>query len=210
MRIFGPPPEAGVERALNRVLSGKPSALARQLKNDLCKNNLDCTCCPDIILTLWKRQLPRNVRDGIADMEFSKATFEAVVRKADKIFGQGKPTPVVAAVTASLDETQPAIPYATAEVAAVSRGGGRGGRGFRGGGRGRGGRGGSNTNSNNNASGGSAAAAQPRHKGTKHPDLPAGDWKGCQMHFKWGKSAFFCTEPSTCPWKDITAPKPSK
>ena len=40
-RIFGPRPQAATERALNRVLTGKPSTLARQLVNDLCERQLD-------------------------------------------------------------------------------------------------------------------------------------------------------------------------
>ena len=49
-----------------------------------------------------------------------------------------------------------------------------------------------------------------RQKGTKHPDLPAGDWTGCQMHFKWGRSAFFCSDLGACPWRNVFAPKPAK
>ena len=42
MRIFGPRPEEAIERALGRVMSDKPSELARALVNDLCKQELDC------------------------------------------------------------------------------------------------------------------------------------------------------------------------
>ena len=37
LRIFGPNPEAAVARAFNRVLTDKPSVLARALVNDLAK-----------------------------------------------------------------------------------------------------------------------------------------------------------------------------
>ena len=114
---------------------------------------------------------------------------------ADDIHGTTQPKQVSAVATAVLDETQPALPYP--EVAAF--------RGFRGGrgGRGRGARGGR---------GGRGGAQQPQtsRKGTKHPDLPPGDFKWCNMHFKWGKGSYFCADPSTCPWKDVTAPRPSK
>ena len=129
LRIFGPRPEEAIERALGRVLVGKPSQLARALVNDLakCKPPLSCLCCPDIILTLWKRQLPGNVRAGIAHCSFNKDTFDSVVQLADDIYSTNNPGPAVAAIRApNLDETQPAIPYATAEIAAASRGGGRG------------------------------------------------------------------------------------
>ena len=207
LRIFGPKPEASVEKALSRVLVGKPSQLARALVADICKTKLkDCNCCPAIVATLWKRQLASNVRSGIAHCKFNADTFNEVCQLADDIHAENKPVAqVVAAVGAhSLDETQPAIEYPVPEVAAVNRGGGRGGRGGRRnnrGGRGRGGSGGG---------GASSGGTQPRHKGSKHPDLPPGDWSGCSMHFKWGRGSYFCTEPTTCPWKDIVAPKPAK
>ena len=204
LKIFGPKPEAAIERALSRVLTSTPSELARLLVNDLCKHELTCDCCPAFISHMWKRQLPGNVRAGIAHIVFSKATFDAVVTLADDIFLSTKASSSVAAIrapSASMDETLPAIPYATAEVNAVSRGrGGRGGRG-RGGRNNRGGRGGQN--SGGQQSGGASGGQAPKHKGTKHPDLPAGDWQGCSMHFRWGRSAFFCSEPGSCPWKNV-------
>ena len=215
LKIFGPKQEAAIERGLSRVLTSTPSELARQLVNDLCKHELTCDCCQAFISTLWKRQLPGNVRAGIAHITFSKQTFDAIVTLADDIFLSTKASSTVAAIqssaaappTASMDETLPAIPYATQEVNAVSRGRGQGWRGGRGrGGRNNrgGGRGGQNGQNNQQQSGGASGGQNPRHKGTKHPDLPAGDVNSyCSMHFKWGRSAFFCSEPGTCPWKNV-------
>ena len=216
LRIFGPKPSAAVDRALGRVLSGKPSTLARALVNDLCKKQLDCECCPGIVLALWRRHLPDHVRSGIAHCKFNKNTFDEVLELADDIFESRSAISSVAAVTqvnttSNLDETQPAIPYANPQVSAVSRG--RGGRGGRGRGRGRGGRGGgggSGQNQNNQNQNSGAASSGPKHKGTKHPDLPAGDWQGCSMHFRWGRGAFFCSEPASCPWKNVYTTKPTK
>ena len=75
LRIFGPRPEDPIERALGRVMSGKPSQLARALVDDICKNELDCRCCPAIVSTLWKRHLPSNVRAGIASSVLNKTTL---------------------------------------------------------------------------------------------------------------------------------------
>ena len=201
LRIFGPRPEAAVERALNRTLIGKPSQLARALVEDICKKQLDCECCPSIVMALWKRHLPSSVRAGIAKYKLTKENFNEVTELADDIHENTSTVASISvgAVQKDMDETLPAIPYATAEVAATSanqRGRGRG-RG-RGGNRGRG-RGGAQASQ--------GAQAQPRHKGTKHPDLPAGQWTGCQMHFRWGRRAHFCTEPLTCPWKNVIAAK---
>ena len=203
-RIFGQKPEAAVERALGRVLTSKPSVLARGLVNDICKKQLDCECCPAVISTLWKRHLPSNVKDGIAHCEFTEDSFNATVDLADKIFDNNKPSHAVAAVTvaqASLDETQPAIPYAQPEVAAIrGRGRGRGGRG-----RGSAPQSGSASQANG---GGAGGVDKPKHKGTRHPDLPP--INGCAMHFKWGRGAYFCSEPATCTWRNIIATKPNK
>ena len=188
---------------------GKPSQLARALVDDVCKLQLkNCPCCPSNVSALWKRHLSSTVRAGIAHMDFTKDNFNAIVELADKIHDDTTPNkaPSVAAIkNMNLDETQPAIPYAAPEVAAVGRGrGGRGGRrGGRGGRNNRGGRGGQSAQPAAQASG----SSQPKHKGTKHPDLPAGEWLGCSMHFRWGRSAFFCSEPGSCPWKTVFATK---
>ena len=211
-RIFGPKPEVGVEKALSRVLTGKPSTLARTLVNDLNKD-LNCANCCAVISTLWKRQLPGSVRAGIARYKLSAANFEEVCQAADDIFESNTAKPVVAAVQVgapSLDETQPGIQYPVPEVAAVrGRGGGsnRGnsrGRGGRGRG-GRGGRGGQTGNSQNNQQ--TQAAGNNRHKGPRHPDIPPGEWSGCGVHYRNGKNAYFCAEPATCPWKNIFKPR---
>ena len=200
LRIFGPKPEAAMERALGRVLVDKPSELARALVDDMCKLGLECPCCPANVLALWKRNLSSNVRAGIAHTTFNKANFDSIVQLADDIHESHKATAAVAAV--SLNETQPAIPYASVpEVAAAARGGGgRGNRGFRGGRGNRGGRGG-----NQSQRGGQNQGGQQR--GTRHPDLPAGESGFCSMHFRWGRSAFFCSDPGSCPWKDVFASK---
>ena len=218
LRIFGPRPEDPIERALSRVMTGKPSQLARALVDDICKNELDCRCCPAVVATLWKRHLPSNVRAGIASSAFNKTTFDQVVKLADDIHASSAPSSYSvsavrgAAAQPSLDETQPGLQYPVpeAEVNAIRNGrggrgnrGGRGGRGFRGNRGNRGGNARSNPPQNQNQASGGA----PKHKGTKHPDLPAGDWLGCSMHFRWGRSAFFCSEPATCPWKNVFTPK---
>ena len=173
-------------------------------------------------MAIWKRQLPGNVRAGIASTPFNKDTFDTVVKLADDIFSVNRPTASVAAMVGSgsqqgqaspsvnLDETLPGLNYPVVqEVNAIrgNRGGNRGGRG-RGGRGNRGGRGGRGGGSQQQSSG--ASAPPSRHSGTKHPDLPAGEWQGCSMHFKFGRSSYFCAEPATCPWKNVFTPRPNK
>ena len=159
-------------------------------------------CCPANVLAIWRRHLPSNVRAGIAHMAFNAGTFNEVCQRADDIHasnnagGQVHAFSVAAVASPTdLDKTQPGIPYPVPETAAIQRGG-RG----RGRGRGRGGR--------SSRGGAPQQSGGPRqYKGTKHPDLPAGDWTGCNLHFKFGRGANFCAEPATCPWKNIYTPK---
>ena len=90
IKIFKPPQENDFERAMTRVLSDKPSTLARDLVNDLCSHELVGCCCSKFIVGLWKRQLPLSCRQGIASMEFSAANFDNIVKHADDIFFQNK------------------------------------------------------------------------------------------------------------------------
>ena len=212
LRIFGPRPEAAIERAMKRVLVGPPSSLARELKDDICQHDLDCQCCPAVISYLWKKQLSAQVRAGIAHLKMTNATFDQITQLADDIHMSNLPGasgPSVNAVTTDqLNETQPGLPYPVPEVNAIRNNRGGRGRGWRGGRGGRGNRGGNRGSSNNSSAPSSSSGSG--HKGSKHPDLPAGDWTGCSMHFKHGKGAFFCSEPATCPWKNIYSPRPNK
>ena len=168
-----------------------------------------CSNCLAVISSLWRRQLPAQVRSGIAKYKLTPTNFDEVLQEADDIFDSSGHTPQVAAVGApSLDETQPGLPYPVAEVAAIrGRGGGSNRRGGRGrGGRGRGGRGGQ-SNGQPQAQTTTTTSSGPKHKGTKHPDLPAGEWTGCGVHFKYGRNAHFCAEPASCPWKNVFKPR---
>ena len=206
---------------MGRVLTGQPSSLARALANDIAGGNLECANCTAVVACLWKRHLSSSVKAQIANVVITKENFKSVCQQADNVHQSNNPAPSVSAVrkpasqaaaaaTSPLNETQPGLAYPVPEVNAVRNNGrgGRGGRGFRGGrGNRGGGRGGGNNQSNQNS--GTSTQSGPRHKGTKHPDLPAGEWLGCSMHFKFGRQAFFCAEPATCPWKNVYTPKPS-
>ena len=91
LRIFGPPKEAEFERAMGRVMSGKPSQLARALVNDLCSKGLDRCCCSKFIFRLWRRSLPTAVRQAIATKQFNKDTFNLVLQEADDVYASTAP-----------------------------------------------------------------------------------------------------------------------
>ena len=238
MRIYGPRLEAGVERALTRTLTSTPSELARNLMDDICQHEMDCACCPAVILALWKKHLPVQVRAAIAGQTFDNETFDAVCELADQVFETCRPAGVSIAA-ASLDETQPAIPYATAAIngdqpvfsvngqnipvqqVVAALGGFRGGRGrgsrggYRGSGNSRGNQNNSNRGGRGNGGGGQSGGqsqgqgqGQGRgRRGPRHPDQPPHE--ACSMHWKHGKSSYFCSDPHVCPWVNKTIPRPA-
>ena len=238
IRIFGPGEGAAFERAFGRVLSGKPSQLARAIVNDMCPHQLTGCCCAKWVQGLWLRQLPVSTRQAIASIPFTAENFADICKKADENYAQSHPHAVtqIAAVTAAPvpqnQYVQPSLPPTAQlfspqdsfhqgwqdvngqqEVAAVSyqawRSRGRGQ--FRGNGRNRGfrgNRGGGNRGASSGGSGGSQySASNPRHKGPRHADQPP--FEACKKHWDWGKSAHYCLEPASCPWKSFFTPRQS-
>ena len=150
LKIYEPSQESRFERAMSRVLSGKPSELARLLVSDLCDHELDGCCCGHIIVGMWKRQLPLSVRQAIASEKFDAANFDTVVKHADDVMGQsrvGLMTPGVSALSGAVSLPAPPVfdeafseewPLSQQQQVAAfgysgrGRGRGRGGRGQRG------------------------------------------------------------------------------
>ena len=213
IEIFAPKQQDGLDRALKRVLTTRPSALGKQLIDDVCTciPTLNCKCCANIIFGLFRRQLPTAVRNAIADKTFNKDTYKDVLSLADKVFESNKPDAFGATTVAAVNPPpptplQPGAEGDQGQVAAINRG--RGGRGGRGRGRGNrgnsgqnGGRGGSNANSNSNSN---STATASGNKGARHPDVPP-NITVCQIHHSGGKNATFCRRPLTCAWKDKIA-----
>ena len=232
-KLFGPPGNADFERAMGRVLSNTPSQLCREIINDLCETELVGCHCAKFIFGLWNRALPISVRQAISSLEFNAANLDTILQLADKNFQAGKVSTAAPGVASIVSQPSysslegepwneafhPSFPGSEGQVAAMSfqgrggrggRGGGRGGRGGRGNNRGgnRGGRGGGG-NASGTATGGDSGKGNtqthPRHKTPRHQDNPP--VQACLKHWTWGKSAHWCQEPGTCPWKDYFIPK---
>ena len=219
LTIFGSTCEANFDRALQRTLTGTPSELARALVDDICKKELNGCCCRGAVASLWKRALPLAVKQAVSHMEFNKDTFEAVLAVADKVWASSRPsgitvaalqTPLAESVQETMnqgfvaDTNDPVQVAAQSIVAAVQKFSNRGKSGGRGqrGGRGRGGRGG------NRGGGQGQSQGQKSNRWsnlTKHADNPPSSV--CRKHYVFGKSAHWCEEPATCPWKDFFLPK---
>ena len=210
MRLFGPSEESHFQKAMSRVLSGKPSQLANDLINDMCEHELEGCCCRRWIFGLWHRQLPSAVKQAVAHKKFSKETLKDVLELADKVYESTRPPPTIAAVQQQAHEDafhQDFQSYGQAEaeapeVAALGRGRGRGrGRGGRGG-QGRGAAQNSQTSTNTRIF---YTKENPRWTTPRHADLPP--YHACKSHWTWGKSCFKCQEPNKCPWKKFVTPR---
>ena len=157
LKLYAPKAEAAFELALSRNMSGKPSALLKQLIDDICACDepLATKCCQRTLWGMWARKLPPTIRQKIAGHTFNQTTYKEIMDLADASYEtslvQTVPVAAVAAAPAnppaSLDETQPALQYAVNAATRGNRGQGRGGRGYRGN---RGNRGGQNQNRNQN------------------------------------------------------------
>ena len=210
MRLFGPSEESHLQRAMSRVLSGKPSQLANDLINDMCEHELEGCCCRRWIFGLWHRQLPSAVKQAVAHKKFTKETLKEVLELADKVYESTRPPPTIAAVQQQAHEEafhedwqsygQAQAEAEAPEVAAIGRGRGRG--------RGRGGRGGQGRGANTQATPSNRpfyTKDNPRWTTPRHADLPP--FHACKSHWTWGKSCFKCQEPSKCPWKKFVTPR---
>ena len=149
-------------------------------------------CCKETVSGIWTAKLPENVRTAIANESLGGGNLPKVLQIANAVYRASSATSTVAstAVTpAESTETAGTLP-----VEAFQRGRGRGRGRF---GRGRGGW----------SQRGRGAAQQGQNKDQKkttHPDNPPAGC--CKQHQKWGKSAYYCVQPSSCPWSQITAP----
>ena len=205
LEMYAPKPQDCIDKALSRVLTTRPSLLAKQLINDLCKCKpvLTSKCCADIVFGLFRRQLPTAVRNRLAGEVFTKDTYKAVLILADQVYQSNQPDAHGAASVSSVQSSSSGPVQASGEISAI-RGGNRGGRG-RGARGNRGGRGRGGTQSGQSTQNSNQNSGAKKNKGTKHPDNPPDSV--CQSHFSFGKSALFCRRPLSCPWKDFIAPE---
>ena len=140
-------------------------------------------------------KIARKCKTAIANESLGGGNLPHVLKIADAVYRASSPPSTVASTTVKPAETTETT--GTLPVEAFQRGRGRGRGRF---GRGTTGRGGQSQR-------GRGAAQQGQNKDQKkttHPDNPPASC--CKQHQKWGKSAYFCVQPSKCPWSHITAP----
>ena len=187
VKKFGPKRAEGFDKAITRVMSSTPSHLGYQILSDICPavRPLQGCHCADTILGIWRRSLPSAVRNAIADLDFNGTTYEAVFEKADNVWASNSANTTVVAALSRADVNGP-------EVSAVQANRGRNNR-NRGGGRG-------------NRGGAAGGGAGQRRRGPRHKDSPPPE--ACDLHWKFGKSAWTCADRHNCPWRNHESPRP--
>ena len=188
VKQFGLKRVDGFDKAIARVLTGTPSQLGRAIVNDICPGvtPLQGCHCADIVLGIWRRSLPTVVRNAVADMDFTAASYNLVFDKADSTWSSNK---AATSVISSLDKKT--VAAATAEEVEVAAAGPAKKKNNK-----------NNKNKNQNQGGGKK---KPK-RGPRHADLPPMD--ACDTHFTYGKGAWFCADRHSCPWRDFENPKP--
>ena len=175
--------------------------LAKEIISLVCSHEtpIETCCCESAVLYLWTRQLPTQVKARIAGKSLKGGdNLKETLKLADAVYDstvKSQPAQVAATTTDSPDPS----------VAALARGRGRGGN-SRGRGRGRGQRGNQPTYGQSRQNGPTQQQSQSQNWGPKHQDNPPDN--SCRAHWKWGNSAYFCSDRANCPWKDRITPRP--
>ena len=208
LALFGPKEGDKYEKALQLQLNGKPSALAKQLAELLCKcdpplSEQNC-CAVDTVTAMWRRALPQVVRSAVAGRSLKGTNFDQVLQTADDVYASIAPGAAAAVAAVAIPAEAEA---SDDQVAAIRRAGRARPRGFhqsRGAPRGRGqARGTSRPPRWSTTPPASSPTVTPRH-----PDNPPEG--SCPNHWKHGRGTFNCTFGwETCPWKHILAPRPN-
>ena len=201
IKAYGPRPGDAYQRAVNRVMTGKPSVLLKLIISDICKTNMANCCCPATIWGIFEQKIPLYLKSGLANERFNADNMQEIMDKADNYWAANQAENQVSSVTT------PGVPATTAvstpvttdnsEISAVNRGRGafnfrgRYNRGNRRGNNGRGGRGNQNSG--------------PDPRGKRHESNPP--WNSCGAHWVYAEDAFKCQSPTTCPLKDKVKPR---
>ena len=198
IKAYGPRPGDSYQRAVNRVMTGKPSVLLKLIISDICNKNMSDCCCSSTIWGIFEQKIPLYLKSGLANEVFNATNMQNIMDKADNYWAANQVENQVSAVStpgsAATTVSSPVTAANNSEVSAIGRGRGNSFRGrYNRGGR-RGGRG-----TRGNQSGGQ----DPR--GKRHESNPP--WNSCGAHWVYAEDAFKCQSPTTCPLKDKVKPK---
>ena len=194
VKAYGPRPGDAFQKAMNRVMVGKPSVLLKLLVSDICTKNLVDCCCKTTVWGLFQDKIPMYLKNGLANEVFDSTNMHEIMDRADNLWAANQSEKQVSSV--SQEKTK----ESDAEIAAVGRGRGgfrpfraRGNRGSRG--NGRGARGAQSNGGQN----------KPDPRGQRHSSNPP--WNSCTAHWLHAEGAWKCQAPTTCPMKDKVTPR---
>ena len=202
LNLFGKKPEDDYIRAKNRVMTGNPSKLGKEILDDICDKStkLDGCCCSKTVWAMFRENIPVVIRNHVAEMPFNKDTYSKVFATADKIHAsnQGPDPPGVGRPTVAAVKPAPATSTAQPEVAASAPRRNKPPRSQNQGNRG----GASASNTTSTAPSSTKAQSGPKeNKGPRHATAK-GD-KLCKIHHRWGTNATFCAAPWHCEMKNV-------
>ena len=180
----GPKPGQDVAKAASLMLVGRPSALANELISLICKHEtpLETCCCENVVVYFWHKQLPNSVKIRIAGRSMKgQNNLQEVLQLADDVHATTTRNATSGQVAAVDSKGQ--------EVSALKRTKDRG--------RGQGGA---------NQARQDGATQSSQSWGPRNPDNPPDGC--CRAHWKWGLSAYYCSDYAVCPWKERIRPRP--
>ena len=195
LKAYGPRPGDAFQRALSRVMVGKPSALLKLLISDICESNLEKCCCHKTVWGLFQLQIPLYLKTGLANEVLSTESLSGIMERADNLWSANQDKQISTVSVTAKAVAKVNVTETDSEIAAVGRGRGNSnarGRGFRGRGRGYQGQ-------------GRGAQNGPDPRGKRHESNPP--WNSCSAHWVYADKAFKCQSPTTCPMKDKITPK---
>ena len=180
----GPKPGQDVAKAASLMLVGRPSALANELISLICKHEtpLETCCCENVVVYFWHKQLPNSVKIRIAGRSMKgQNNLQDILQLADDVH---------AITTCKANSGQvAAVDSKGQEVSVLKRTKNRG--------RGKGG----TTQARKNG-----ATQSSQSWGPRNSDNPPDGC--CRAHWKWGLSAYYCSDYAVCPWKERIRPRP--
>ena len=127
IKAYGPRPGDAFQRAMSRVMVGKPSTYLKLIISDLCKQNLTNCCCKTTVWGIFQLQVPLYLKTGLANEEFNATTMMSIMDKADNLWAANQSTKQVNAVVQAAITSSDTSSSASSEIAAIrGRGGFRG------------------------------------------------------------------------------------
>ena len=187
LQLFGRDEGDAYEKATHLMLTGKPSQLAKKLTDLLCKCHpplQDGCCATNTVSGMWRARLPAQVSAAVAGKSISGANFETTLKLADDVYKS-----VCAKPVAGIKDPQQGASGGADQLAAYGQQKGQG-----------------KAKGQAQQNQGAKKPTTQRKKGTKSADGPPD--KCCPIHWQHGKSAYNCSDPFECPWKDFIVPRP--